>query len=43
VLAGWLTRAVGDPAPAVLAAASAVGLGALLLGPRRQAENERSA
>jgi len=43
VLAGWLTRAVGDPAPAVLAAASAVGLGALLLGPRRQAENDRSA
>jgi MFS family permease len=42
-LAGWLTRAVGDPAPAVLAAAAAVGLGALLLGPRRAAENNRSA
>jgi MFS family permease len=31
ILAGWLTRAVGDPAPAALAAAAAVGLGALLL------------
>ena len=35
ILAGWLTRAVGDPAPAALAAAGAVGFGALLLATPR--------
>ena len=43
VLAGQLTRAAGDPAPAVLAAAAAVGLGALLLFPLRGAGTDRSA
>ncbi len=41
--AGWITRAAGDPAPAVLAAAAAVALGAAVLGPRRGGENDRSA
>lgn len=34
ILAGWVTRATGDPSPAVVGAAAAVGTGAVLLAAR---------